>query len=191
MIRLADYVARKLVEHGVRHVFLVTGGGAMHLNDAIAREPRLRYICNHHEQASAMAAESYFRLTNRLAAVNVTTGPGGTNAITGVWGAHVDSLGMIVISGQVKRETMVRSTKLPLRQLGDQEVDIVRMVEGITKYAVVVWEPESIRYHLEKALHLATSGRPGPTWIDIPVDVQGAQIDPDKLKAYDPADDAP
>ncbi len=190
-MRLADYVAQTLVRHGIKHVFLVTGGGAMHLNDAIGRCDGLQYICCHHEQGCSIAAESYFRLTNRLAAVNVTTGPGGTNAITGVFGAHVDSLGMIVISGQVKRETMVRSSGLPLRQLGDQEVDIVKMVEGITKYAVVVWEPETIRYHLEKALYLATHGRPGPTWIDIPVDVQGTQIDPDKLAGFDPAKEGP
>jgi acetolactate synthase-1/2/3 large subunit len=187
MMRLADYVAQTLAAHGIKHVFLVTGGGAMHLNDAIGRCPGLEYVCCHHEQGCAIAAESYFRLANRLAAVNVTTGPGGTNAITGVWGAHVDSLGMIIISGQVKRETMVRSTGLPLRQLGDQEADIVKMVEGITKYAVVVWEPETIRYHLEKALYLATHGRPGPCWLDIPGDVQGTQIDPDKLTGYNPA----
>ena len=186
MMRLADYVAQTLVRHGIEHVFLVTGGGAMHLNDAIGRCKGLEYICCHHEQGCAIAAESYYRLTNRLAAVNVTTGPGGTNAVTGVYGAYVDSLGMIVVSGQVKRETMVRSTGLPLRQLGDQEVDIVRMVEGITKYATVVMDPESIRYHLEKALFLATHGRPGPTWVDIPVDVQGTQIDPDKLVGFDP-----
>jgi acetolactate synthase-1/2/3 large subunit len=185
-MRLADYVTQTLVNHGVQHVFLVTGGGAMHLNDAIGRCPGLTYTCCHHEQACAMAAESYFRLTNRLAAVNVTTGPGATNAVTGVFGAYVDSIGMIVVSGQVKRETMVRSTGLPLRQLGDQEVDIVRMVEGITKYAVVVWEPETVRYHLEKALYLAVHGRPGPCWVDIPVDVQAAQIDPDSLAGFDP-----
>ena len=190
MMRVADYVAQTLVRHGIKHVFLVTGGGAMHLNDAIGRCPGLKYVCCHHEQGCAIAAESYFRLTNRLAAVNVTTGPGGTNAITGVFGAYVDSLGMIVVSGQVKRETMVRSTGLPLRQLGDQEVDIVRMVEGITKYAAVVWEPETIRFHLEKALYLATYGRPGPVWLDIPIDVQGAQIDPDKLAGFDPAKEA-
>ncbi len=186
-MRLADYVAQTLAKHGIQHVFMVTGGGAMHLNDAIGRCKGLKYVCCHHEQGCAMAAESYFRLTNRLAAVNVTTGPGATNAITGVWGAHVDSLGMIVVSGQVKRETTVRSTGLALRQLGDQEVDIVKMVESCTKYAVMVWEPETIRYHLEKALYLAVHGRPGPCWVDIPVDVQGAQIDPDTLKGFDPA----
>jgi acetolactate synthase-1/2/3 large subunit len=190
MIRVADYISSFLAEHGVRHVFVVTGGGAMHLNDAIGREPRLEYVCCHHEQSCSLAAESYYRLTGKLAAVNVTTGPGGTNAITGVFGAFVDSMGMIVVSGQSKWETLVRSTDLPLRQLGDQEVDIVRMVEGITKYAVVVSDPETIRYHLERAFHLATHGRPGPVWLDIPINVQAAQVDPEKLRSYDPAEDS-
>jgi acetolactate synthase-1/2/3 large subunit len=190
MVRVADYIAQKLVEHGVRHVFMVTGGGAMHLNDAFGRQKDLSVVCCHHEQACAMAAEGYFRVTNQLAAVNVTTGPGGTNAITGVYGAYVDSMAMIVVSGQVKWETLVRSTSLPLRQLGDQEVDIVRMVEGVTKYAVLIRDPESIRYHLERALHLATSGRPGPVWLDVPINVQASKIDPDTLRAYDPAEDA-
>jgi acetolactate synthase-1/2/3 large subunit len=189
MIRIADYVAQTLVKYGIGDVFLVTGGGAMHLNDAFGRCEGLDYTCCHHEQACAMAAESYYRLTNRLAAVNVTTGPGGTNAITGVYGAWTDSIGMIVISGQVKWETVVRSTGLPLRQLGDQEIDIVKLVEPITKYAVMVSDPQSIRYHLERALYLATSGRPGPCWLDIPMNIQGAKIDPDTLKAYDPQED--
>jgi acetolactate synthase-1/2/3 large subunit len=188
-IRLADYVAQTLATHGLRHVFMVTGGGSMHLNDAFGRCRDLSVVCCHHEQACAMAAESYTRLTNRLAVVNVTTGPGGTNAITGVYGAYVDSIAMIVVSGQVKWETLVRSTGLPLRQLGDQEVDIVRMVESVTKYAVVVQDPQSIRYHLERALHLAKSGRPGPVWLDIPLNVQGSRIDPASLRAYDPKED--
>ncbi|MGA3007048.1 MAG: thiamine pyrophosphate-binding protein [Opitutaceae bacterium] len=192
MIRVADYIAQTLARHGVRHVFMVTGGGAMHLNDAFGRcHPDLAVVCCHHEQACAMAAESYYRVTGRMAAVNVTTGPGGTNAITGVYGAYVDSMAMIVVSGQVKWETLVRSTDLPLRQLGDQEVDIVRMVGGVTKYAVLVKEPSSIRYHLERALHLATNGRPGPVWLDVPINVQGAKIDPATLSGYDPAEDAP
>ena len=189
-IRVADYIVRTLAAHGVRHVFLVTGGGAMHLNDAFGREPGLQYVTCHHEQTCAMAAEAYYRMTGRLAAVNVTTGPGGTNAITGVWGAYVDSQAMIVLSGQVKFETSVRSTPLPLRQLGDQELDIARLVEPITKYAVMVTDPQTIRYHLERALHLATSGRPGPTWLDVPMNVQGALVDPDTLPAYDPQEDA-
>jgi acetolactate synthase-1/2/3 large subunit len=188
-VRVADYIAQFLAEHGVRHVFMVTGGGAMHLNDAFGREKKLQAVCCHHEQACAMAAESYFRLTNKVAVVNVTTGPGGTNAITGVYGAYVDSMAMMVVSGQVKWETLVRSTNLPLRQLGDQEVDIVRMVEGVTKYAAVVQDPQTIRYHLERALHLATSGRPGPVWLDVPINVQGAKIDPATLPGYDLRED--
>jgi acetolactate synthase-1/2/3 large subunit len=188
-IRVADYIAQTLALHGIRDVFLVTGGGAMHLNDAIGRCKDLRYFCCHHEQACAMAAESYYRLSGRMAAVNVTTGPGGTNAVTGVYGAYVDSLAMIVISGQVKWETTVRSTSLPLRQLGDQEIDITRLVSSVTKYAVMVTDPATIRYHLERALYLATSGRPGPVWIDVPMNVQGAGIDPEKLPGYDPDED--
>ncbi len=189
MIRVADYIAQTLVRHGVRHVFLVTGGGAMHLNDALGRCPGLELVCCHHEQACAMAAEGYFRTSHRLAAVNVTTGPGATNAITGVYGAYVDSMAMVVVSGQSKWETLVRSTPLPLRQLGDQEVDIIRMVAGITKYSVLVQDPLSIRYHLERALHLALSGRPGPVWLDVPINVQAAKVDPATLAAYNPAED--
>ncbi len=191
MIKVSDYIAQTLAKHGIRDVFLVTGGGAMHLNDAFGRCSDLTYHCFHHEQACAIAAESYYRLSNRLAAVNVTSGPGGTNAITGVLGAWQDSLGMIVISGQVKYETVVRSTDLPLRQLGDQELDIVPMVSHITKYAEMVIDPKSIRYHLEKALHLAVTGRPGPVWLDIPLNVQGAMIDETELVGYDPSEDAP
>ena len=185
-MRVADYVAETLADHGIRDVFLVTGGGAMHLNDAIGRCKRLSHVACHHEQACAMAAESYYRLTNRLAAVNVTSGPGGTNAITGVWGAWTDSIGMIVVSGQVKFETSVRSSQLPLRQLGDQEIDIARVVTSFTKYAEMVTDPQTIRYHLEKALYLATAGRPGPVWLDIPMNVQGAQVDPTTLRSFDP-----
>jgi len=186
MIRVADYIAQTLALSGISDVFMVTGGGAMHLNDAIGLCHGLRVVCCHHEQACAMAAESYFRLTGRLAAVNVTSGPGGANAITGVHGAWTDSLGLIVISGQVKRETLVRSCGLPLRQLGDQELDITPMVAAITKYAVMVTDPATVRYHLEKALHLARSGRPGPVWLDVPMDVQSAQVDPDALEGFFP-----
>jgi len=186
MIRVADYLAATMADRGIRDVFLVTGGGSMHLNDAIGRCAGLSYICCHHEQACAMAAASYYRLTNRLAAVNVTTGPGGTNAITGVFGAWVESLGMIVISGQVKFETTTRSSALALRQLGDQELDITRLVQPITKYAVMVTDPSTIRFHLEKALWLATEGRPGPVWLDIPMNVQSALIDPAGLEGFTP-----
>ncbi len=187
-MKLSDYVAQKVVEHGIRHVFMVTGGGAMHLNHSLGTHKDLECIFNHHEQACAIGAEAYYRLTNRLPLVNVTSGPGGTNAITGVYGAWVDSIGMVVLSGQVKWETTVRSTGLPLRQYGDQELDIEELVRPITKYCVMVTDPQSIRYHLEKAIYLATAGRPGPCWLDIPLNVQGAQIDPETLRGFDPAE---
>jgi acetolactate synthase-1/2/3 large subunit len=184
-MRVADYIADFFAKQGIRHVFMVTGGGAMHLNDAFGRCRDLEVICCHHEQACAMAAESYARLSGKIAVLNVTTGPGGINALNGVFGAWVDSIPMIVVSGQVKRETCMAFYDLPeLRQLGDQEADIIGMVKGITKYAVLVREPESIRHHLEKALALASQGRPGPCWIDVPVDVQAAQIDPAQLEGY-------
>jgi acetolactate synthase-1/2/3 large subunit len=192
MIKLSDYVFGFLADQGVRDVFLVTGGGAMHLNDSLGRESRIRYICNHHEQACAMAAECYARVTGGLGVVNVTTGPGSVNALNGVFGAWTDSVPMLVLSGQVKRETCAAVRGIEnIRQLGDQEVDIVRMVEKITKYAVLVSDPSTIRYHLEKAYHLAISGRPGPCWLDIPVDVQSAKIDPEEQAGYDPAEDDP
>lgn len=190
MIRVADYVADFLVEHGINHLFTVTGGGAMHLNDALGKKEGLESVYNHHEQACSMAAEGYARLSGKIAAVCVTTGPGGTNAITGVMGAWVDSIPMLVISGQVRYDTTVHSTGLPLRALGDQEFDIVTTVTNMTKYAVMVTEAESIRYHLERALYLATHGRQGPCWLDIPLNIQAAPIDPEALSGYDPLEDA-
>lgn len=184
-IRVADYIASRCVEAGARHVFLVTGGGAMHLNDAFGRNKALTPVCFHHEQGAAIAAESYYRATNRLAVLNVTTGPGGINALNGVYGAYVDSLGMLVVSGQVKRETFLRNYPIPLRQLGDQEVDIVSMVQPIVKYATVLQNPDQVREVMDKAIYLATSGRPGPVWVDVPVDVQGALINVDELTGFD------
>ena len=140
-MRVSDYIAARLAEHGVRHVFMITGGGAMHLNDALTRNPSLTPIFCHHEQACAMAAESYTRLSGRMAALNVTTGPGAINALNGVFGAYVDSIAMIIISGQVKQETMVKSTGLTLRQLGDQEADIVSMAAPVCKSAVLIERP--------------------------------------------------
>ncbi len=188
LVKLSNWVADTLAQRGIRDVFMLTGGGAMHLNHSLGTHPALKTTFTHHEQALAMAAEAYYRLTNRLAVVNVTSGPGGTNAITGVYGAYVDSIGMLVISGQVKTETTVRATGLPLRQFGDQELDIEPIVRPITKYATMVTDPRRIRYELEKALYLATSGRPGPVWLDIPLDVQAAKIDPDDLPGFDPAE---
>lgn len=187
-MKLSDYVSQKVVELGVKHVFMVTGGGAMHLNHSFGSNKNLECIFNHHEQACAIAAEAYYRLNNKLPLVNVTSGPGGTNAITGVYGAFVDSVGMVVISGQVKWETTVRSTGLALRQYGDQELDIEQLVRPITKYCCMVTDPKSIRYHIEKAFYLAKSGRPGPCWLDIPLDIQGAQIDPESLAGFDPSE---
>jgi acetolactate synthase I/II/III large subunit len=188
-MKLSDYVFNQLRSWGARHVFLITGGGAMHLNDSVGTSG-LAYICTHHEQAAAMAAEGYARINELPAILNVTTGPGGINALNGIFGAWTDSIPMIVLSGQVKRETCMATYGLSdLRQLGDQEVDIIRMVKGITKYSILVTDPESIAYHLERAWYLSQNGRPGPCWLDIPVDVQSAEIDPEKLKHYDSAED--
>ena len=176
-IRLADYVADFLVEHGVTDCFSVVGGGAMHLNDALGHKEGLKVTYNHHEQACAMAAEAYARLDNRIAAVCVTTGPGGTNAITGVVCGWLDSIPMFVISGQVRYDTTARyalkHAGAEVRALGDQEYDITKSVSAMTKYAVMIEDPKDIRYALEKGWHLARTGRPGPVCIDIPVNFQG------------------
>ena len=184
-MRVADYIAQRCVEAGASHVFLVTGGGAMHLNDAFGRHENLTPVCFHHEQAAAMAAESYFRVSNKLAVLNVTTGPGGINALNGVYGAYVDSLGMLVVSGQVKDETYLKNYPIPLRQLGDQEVDIVSMAKPVVKYATTLHNPKDIRRVMDYAVFLATNGRPGPVWIDVPVDVSSTQIDPTELEGWD------
>ena len=188
MIKLSDWVADQLVLAGFETVFMVTGGGAMHLNQSFGSHPKLKAVFNHHEQACAMGADAYGRLKGSPALVNVTSGPGGTNAITGVYGAFVDSIPMLVVSGQVKFETTVRSTGLPLRQYGDQELDIEPLVTPVTKYAAMVEKAEDIRYHLEKALYLIHHGRPGPCWLDIPLDIQSSQIDPSTLRCFDPAE---
>jgi acetolactate synthase I/II/III large subunit len=189
-MKVAEYIAATLADRGVKHVFLLTGGGAMFLNDAFAGEPRIEPVCCHHEQACAMAAEGYARLSGKIGVVNVTTGPGGINALNGVFGAWTDSIPLLVVSGQVKRETCMAShPDLRLRQLGDQEADILAMARGITKYAALVDDPARIRYHLERALHLAVSGRPGPCWLDVPIDVQSAAVDPAALEPYDPVED--
>lgn len=188
-IRIADYIAELLARHGIRHVFSVTGGGAMYLNDGLGHHPSLQCIYNHHEQACAMAAESYARIHNRMAAVCVTTGPGGTNAITGVLGGWLDSIPMLILSGQVRYDTTARSTGLRIRAMGDQEFDITRAVGCMTKYAEMVTDPTRVRYCLEKAIALAQSGRPGPCWLDIPLNVQGAWVDTDDMEGYDPGED--
>ncbi len=191
--RLADYVADFLVARGVTDVFSVVGGGAMHLNDALGHHERLHVTYNHHEQACAMAAEAYARLDNRIAAVCVTTGPGGINALTGVACGWLDSIPMFIISGQVRYDTTARyalkEAGAAVRAMGDQEYDIVRSAGPMTKYAVMIEDPKTIRYHMERAWHLATTGRPGPVWIDIPVNFQGGYIETDSLAGYDPSED--
>ena len=181
-MNLSDYVFGAVAAAGVKHVFMVPGGGAMHLNLALGRCPGLTVVSNLHEQACAIAAETYGKATNRLGVALVTTGPGGTNAVTGVAGAWLDSTPCLFISGQVKRADLAGS--LGVRNLGVQEVDIVSIVRPITKYAVTILDPVTIRFHLEKAIHLAQSGRPGPVWIDIPLDIQSVEIDPDSMPEF-------
>ena len=193
-IRLADYVVNFLIEHGVTDCFTVVGGGAMHLNDAFGHNEKIHCTYNHHEQACAIAAEAYARLENKIAAVCVTTGPGGTNALTGVLGGWLDSIPMFVVSGQVRYDTTARFAQqftdgFPLRAVGDQEFDITRAVGCMCKYAEMLENPKNIKYMLEKAWHLATTGRPGPVWLDIPVNYQGGYIETDELEGYDPAED--
>jgi acetolactate synthase I/II/III large subunit len=189
MNNVSNYIINYLADFGIRHIFMLTGGGAMFLDDAIGRETRIKYICNHHEQACAIAAEGYSRVKEKMAVVCVTTGPGGTNTITGVLGQWLDSIPVLYLSGQVRYDMTVASTGLPLRQLGDQEADIISIVQSITKYAVMVTDPQEIRYHLEKAIYIATHGRPGPVWLDIPLNVQSSQIDVSKQVGYDPSAD--
>lgn len=186
MIKISDFIFQHLVEkHNIKHCFLVTGGGAMHLNDSIGHTKGLTYICNHHEQASAIAAEGYYRTCGQLCVTNVTTGPGGTNAITGVLGQYLDSIPGLYISGQIKTSTYKNTyPHLNLRQLGDQETDIVSIVKPITKYAVTITNPLDIKYELDKAIAIALDGRPGPVWLDIPLDVQGAIVDEKSFKEF-------
>ena len=191
-MKLSDYVFQFVADQGVRHVFLVTGGGAMHLNASLADERRITPVCNSHEQATAMCAESYAKTVNGLGVALVTTGPGGTNAVTGVAGAWLDSTPTCFVSGQVVsgRTGMFHPSGKPMgvRQVGVQEVDIVSVVKPMTKYAVTVVEPIEIRYQMEKAVWLALHGRPGPVWVDIPLDVQAAPIDETTLRGFDPAE---
>ena len=188
-MRVADYLAQRIAEAGIRHIFMLPGGAAMHLNDAFGRQPLIEPVGNLHEQACAIAAEAYARVTGGPAAVLVTAGPGGTNAVTGLAGAWLDSTPVIFMSGQVKCADLKGSRGV--RQYGVQEIEIVRIVEPLTKYAVTITDPQSVRYHFEKALHLATTGRRGPVWLDFPLDVQGANIEPGQLTGFTPEPAAP
>ena len=187
-IKLSNYISQKLVKSGITRAFSVVGGGAMHLNNALGHEPGLTVTYNHHEQASAIAAECYARINNVPACVCVTTGPGGTNAITGVVGAWLDSIPMLVLSGQIRYDWTARSSGVHIRAMGDQEFDICTAIASMTKYCEMVIDPLRIRFCLEKAIWLSSVGRPGPTWLDIPLDVQGAYIDTDDLVGFDPED---
>ena len=187
-IKVSNYIAGKLVESGINQVFTVTGGGAMHLNDALGHQPGLHCLYQHHEQACAIAAEAYARIQHKIGALCVTTGPGGTNAITGVLGGWLDSIPMLVLSGQVRYDTTARWSGLGIRAMGDQEFDITKAIDCMTKYSEMVIDPLRIRYCLEKALYLAYSGRPGPVWLDIPLNVQSAMVETEDLAGFDPAD---
>lgn len=186
MIKVSDYIAKRLKEHyQISDVFLITGGGAMHLNDSFGK--KMSYITAHNEQALSMMAEGYARLDHRLAVVNVTTGPGGLNCLNGVFGQWTDSVPVLYISGQVKfSTTMAFCPDIPLRQLGDQEVNIIHVVKPLTKYAVMVTDPLTIKYHLDRAVYEALNGRMGPVWLDIPLDVQSAMVDEFQLKEFVP-----
>ena len=182
-IKLSDYVFKFLSDAGVEDVFLLPGGGCMHLVDSLGQQKDINHTCFLHEQAAVIAADAYGQYTNHLGVALVTTGPGSTNAITGVAGGWIDSTPLLVLSGQAKRQDLRHHTGV--RQMGIQEVDIVSLVAPITKYAVTILEPEKIKYHLQKALHLATTGRKGPVWLDIPLDVQGSVIEEENLIGFD------
>ena len=188
MIKVSDFIAKFIAEHEdtAKTVFMVSGGGNMHLIDSLGKNENLEYVCNHHEQACAIAAEGYARVSNKIGIAYVTTGPGGTNAVTGVYGAWVDSIPTMIISGQVKFQTTIASQpELNLRQLGDQEVNIVDIVRPITKYAVMITDKNSIKFHLQKAVYEAKHGRPGPVWLDVPLDIQGAMVDEADLVEFE------
>jgi acetolactate synthase-1/2/3 large subunit len=184
-IRVSDFIADYLVKKGINHNFTVPGGGAMYLNSSFGHQDGMKNIYVQHEQTAAIAAEAYYRINNELPIVCCTTGPGGTNTLTGVLGAWLDSIPMLVISGQVKYSTTVRSTGYPMRIMGDQEFDIVNAVKTMTKYAEMITIPEMVKYHLDKALYLAINGRPGPVWLDIPQNVQNAIVDTDRFVEFD------
>lgn len=183
--KVSDYIADFLANAGIADVFTIPGGLAMHMNDSFGHHPALHCTYQHMEQACGFAAEAYARLSNRMAAVCVTGGPGATNMVTPVMAAYVSSIPMLVFSGQVRYPTMARNQGVPLRNRGIQECDIVPVVESLTKYAALVERPEDIRYHLEKAFFLAKDGRPGPVWLDVPLDVQGATVETENLRGYD------
>jgi acetolactate synthase-1/2/3 large subunit len=186
-MKLSDYVIDFLIQRGLKHIFLLPGGGCMHLVDSVGKRPELAYVCCLHEQGCAFAAEAYGECAEGLGCALVTAGPGGTNAVTGTACAWIESSPCLFLSGQAKRADLISSQPQPVRSMGQQEVDIVAMVRSITKYAAIVMEPADVRFHLEKAWWLATNGRKGPVWLDIPLDVQSAQVEPATLRGFAPA----
>lgn len=188
-IKVSDYIAEYMVQKGIKDVFTVVGGGAMHLNDSLGHKEGLHSTYHHHEQAAAIAAEGYYRINNQMALLCVTSGPGAINALNGVAGAYMDSIPMIVLSGQTKSTLTVQASRLPLRTLGNQEFDIIPCVKGMTKYSVMLMNPLEIKKALDTAFYMALSKRPGPVWLDLPLDIQGAYIETDELVSYDPEKD--
>lgn len=189
-MRVSDYIAKHLADQGVSAAFMLSGGGMMHLIDAVGREPRIKYYCNHHEQASAMAAEGYARQTGKLGVCYATSGPGGTNLVTGIAGAWLDSSPVLFLTGQSKLPCTIQGSGISgLRQYGTFEVNIVPIVSSITKYAIMIDNPKLVRYHLEKAIYLATHGRPGPVLLDVPLDIQGAKVQVGELIGYTPEEE--
>ena len=184
-VKVSDYIANYFADNGIKTIFTVVGGGAMHMNDSFGHHERLQCVYNHHEQASAMAAEAYFRVNNEMAGLCVTSGPGAINALNGVAGAYQDSIPMIVVSGQTKTSLMTINSGLDLRTLGNQEFDIMSALSKMTKYAETLMNPTNVRYMLEKAFYLAKNGRPGPCWIEVPLDIQGAFVETENLVGYD------
>lgn len=189
-MRVSDYIMKRLVEHGIRQVFMITGGGAMHLDDSLGLCKDIKFLCNHHEQACAIGAEGYARMSGKLGVCIVTSGPGGTNTLTGVTGQWTDSVPVLYLSGQIKFETSIESCReIGLRQLGDQEINIIDIVRPITKFAAMVTNPQEVKKLLDKAIYIATHGRPGPVWLDIPLNIQGAVIDEKILLEYNQKED--
>lgn len=193
MIRVADYIAHFISDRlGLKDIFMLSGAGSMHLTDGVACNPKLRAICVHHEQSASMALEAYARTNNNFGVGYFSTGPAALNALTGLGGAWQDTVPCLFISGQVKRSTCTHTEGVGgLRQFGVQELDIIPVVTSLCKYAVHLTQPEMVRYELEKAVSIAKSGRPGPVWIDIPMDVQSALIDPNNLPTYTASEEAP
>jgi acetolactate synthase I/II/III large subunit len=185
-MRVADYVTDRLYKAGAKDIFMLTGGGMMFLSDSVYVHPKVRVVCNHHEQACAMAAVGYAKYTGGIGVAYTSTGCGATNAITGLLDAWQDNVPCVFISGQVKNKETTYNSTIPLRQIGTQEANIIAIVKSLTKYSVMVTNPNEVSYHLEKALYLATTGRPGPVWIDVPMDVQGAPFDAKKQKKFTP-----